>query len=37
MGYAVAGLVMLLGPWALAFVAMIVFIVLAALGVGPIG
>ena len=36
MGYAVAGLVMLLGPWAFAFLAMIVFIVLAALGVGPI-
>jgi heat shock protein HtpX len=37
MGYAVAGLVMLLGPWALAFLALIVFTVLAALGVGPIG
>jgi heat shock protein HtpX len=37
MGYAVAGLVMLLGPWALAFLALMVFIVLAAVGVGPIG
>jgi heat shock protein HtpX len=37
MGYAVAGLVMLLGPWAVAFLALIVFMVLAAVGVGPIG
>jgi hypothetical protein len=37
MGYAVAGLVMLLGPWALAFLALIVFTLLAALGVSPIG
>jgi heat shock protein HtpX len=37
MGYAVAGLLMLLGPWALAFLALIVFTLLAALGVGPIG
>jgi heat shock protein HtpX len=37
MGYAVAGLLLLLGPWALAVLAMVVFIVLAALGVGPIG
>jgi heat shock protein HtpX len=36
MGYAVAGLVMLLGPWALAFLALLVFMVLAAVGVGPI-
>jgi hypothetical protein len=37
MGYAVIGLVLLLGPWALAFLALIVFTLLAALGVGPIG
>ena len=37
MGYAVTGLVMLLGPWALALLAMLVFGVLAALDVGPIG
>lgn len=37
MGYAVAGLVMLLGPWALALLAMLVFGVLAVLGLGPIG
>ena len=37
MGYAVTGLVLLLGPWALAFLALIVFTLLAALGVGPIG
>jgi len=36
MGYAVTGLVMLLGPWALAFLALIVFTLHAALGVGPI-
>jgi heat shock protein HtpX len=36
MGYAVTGLVLLLGPWALAVLAMIVFGVLAVLGVGPI-
>jgi heat shock protein HtpX len=37
MGYAVTGLVMLLGPWALALLAMFVFGVLAVFGVGPIG
>lgn len=37
MGYAVAGLALLLGPWALAFLAMIVFMVLAAFGAGPVG
>jgi heat shock protein HtpX len=37
MAYAVVGLVMLLGPWALAFLALLVFPILAALGVGPIG
>jgi heat shock protein HtpX len=37
MGYAVAGLVMLLGPWAAAVLAIVVFGVLAVLGVGPIG
>jgi heat shock protein HtpX len=36
MGYAVTGLVLLLGPWALAVLAMIVFGLLAVLGVGPI-
>jgi heat shock protein HtpX len=37
MGYAVAGLALLLGPWVLAFLAMIVFMVLAAFGAGPVG
>ena len=37
MGYAVTGLVMLLGPWAMALLAMVVFGVLAVLGLGPIG
>jgi heat shock protein HtpX len=37
MGYAVAGLALLLGPWVLAFVAMIVFMALAAFGAGPVG
>jgi heat shock protein HtpX len=36
MGYAVTGLLLLLGPWALALMAMVVFGVLALLGVGPI-
>ena len=37
MGYAVAGLTLLLGPWVLAFLALIVFMVLAAFGAGPVG
>lgn len=37
MGYAVTGLVLLLGPWALAIFAIVVFALLAVLGVGPIG
>jgi heat shock protein HtpX len=37
MGYAVAGLALLLGPWVLAFLAMIVFMVLAVFGAGPVG
>ena len=37
MGYAVAGLALLLGPWVLAFLAMIVFMMLAAFGAGPVG
>jgi heat shock protein HtpX len=37
MGYAVAGLVLLLGPWALAMLAVVVFGALALVGVGPIG
>jgi hypothetical protein len=36
MGYAVTGLVLLLGPWALALMAMVVFGILALLGAGPI-
>jgi hypothetical protein len=36
MGYAVAGLALLLGPWVLAFLAVIVVMVLAAFGAGPI-
>jgi heat shock protein HtpX len=36
MGYAVAGLVLLLGPWALAMLTVVVVAVLALLGVGPI-
>jgi heat shock protein HtpX len=36
MGYAVAGLALLLGPWVLAFLAVLVFGVLAAFGAGPI-
>jgi heat shock protein HtpX len=36
MGYAVAGLVLLLGPWVLAIGAVVVFGVLAAFGLGPI-
>jgi heat shock protein HtpX len=36
MGYAVAGLVLLLGPWAVAMLAVVVFGIMAALGVGPI-
>jgi heat shock protein HtpX len=36
MGYAVAGLLLLLGPWVLAFGAVVVLAVLAAFGVGPI-
>jgi hypothetical protein len=36
MGYAVTGLLLLLGPWALAFMAMVVFGLLAVLGIGPI-
>jgi heat shock protein HtpX len=36
MGYAVAGLALLLGPFVLAFAATLVFMVLAAFGVGPI-
>jgi hypothetical protein len=37
MGYAVTGLVLLLGPWALAMLAVVVFGALALVGVGPIG
>jgi hypothetical protein len=37
MGYAVAGLLLLLGPWAAAFVLMIAFAILALFGAGPIG
>jgi hypothetical protein len=37
MGYAVAGLVLLLGPWAVAFLALFLFMTLAALGIGPVG
>jgi heat shock protein HtpX len=37
MGYAVAGLALLLGPWVLAFLAVIVFMVLAVFGAGPVG
>jgi heat shock protein HtpX len=37
MGYAVVGLLLLLGPWAAAFVLMIAFAILALFGVGPIG
>jgi heat shock protein HtpX len=37
MGYAVAGLVLLLGPWALAMFAVVVFGALALVGLGPIG
>jgi heat shock protein HtpX len=37
MGYAVAGLALLLGPWVLAVLAMIVFMVLAVFGAGPVG
>jgi hypothetical protein len=36
MGYAVTGLVLLLGPWALALIAMVVFGILALLGAGPV-
>jgi heat shock protein HtpX len=36
MGYAVTGLLLLLGPWALALMAMVVFGILALLGAGPI-
>jgi heat shock protein HtpX len=36
MGYAVTGLVLLLGPWALALMAMVVFGILALFGAGPI-
>ena len=36
MGYAVTGLVLLLGPWALALMAMVVFGILALLGAGPV-
>lgn len=36
MGYAVAGLTLLLGPWALALVAVVAVAIMAALGVGPI-
>jgi heat shock protein HtpX len=36
MGYAVAALTLLLGPWALAILAVVVFAALAVLGVGPI-
>jgi hypothetical protein len=36
MGYAVTGLVLLLGPWALALMAMVVFGILALLGVGRV-
>jgi heat shock protein HtpX len=36
MSYAVTGLVLLLGPWALAVMAMVVFGILALLGAGPI-
>jgi hypothetical protein len=37
MGYAVAGLALLLGPWVLAFLALIVVMALAAVGAAPIG
>jgi heat shock protein HtpX len=37
MGYAVAGLALLLGPWVLALFAMIVFMMLAVFGAGPVG
>jgi heat shock protein HtpX len=37
MGYAVTGLALLLGPWVLALFAMIVFMVLAVFGAGPVG
>jgi hypothetical protein len=37
MAYAVAGLVMLLGPWVLAMLGIVVFGLLAVLGLGPIG
>ena len=36
MGYAVTGLLLLLGPWALALMAMVVFGILALLGAGPV-
>jgi hypothetical protein len=36
MGYALTGLVLLLGPWALALMAMVVFGILALLGAGPV-
>jgi hypothetical protein len=35
-GYAVTGLVLLLGPWALALMAMVAFGILALLGAGPV-
>jgi tetrahydromethanopterin S-methyltransferase subunit B len=37
MGYAVAGLALLLGPWVLAFLALIVFMMLGVFGAGPVG
>jgi heat shock protein HtpX len=37
MGYAVAGLVLLVGPWVLGFLALAVMMILAAFGAGPFG